>query len=361
VSGVNAAPDSRNDAIQGLRGLAALLVVIAHAILALTETSTDATTQRDLAYLLGETGVRVFFVISGFIMTLTMFGQFGAKGAAAGFLHRRLVRVVPLYWLATAIYATKLALTDGGVSVADLALSLGFIPYVNEGGWVRPIYGLGWTLNYEMFFYALFALALLFRRSIALTVLLLLLAALGGTGFTEAGEDCSTWACGLVRFYTNPIILFFAFGIVLGLLRTAVDRRGVAWGFSPLAAVSLASGFTVLLALSGGLGFAWEAVACVAATAACAFARGTRRDGLFYRGMLATGDASYSIYLTHSFFIGPAATIWLKIIGPQGLPAFVLLTLCGAIILGSLSFRYVEKPALRLLRPRAPDLPRQMA
>ncbi len=119
----------------------------------------------------GGAGVYMFFVISGFIMVHISWENFGKRGASADFLGRRIIRIVPLYWLATlaALASHKVWATHGThAGWMDLAYSLAFIPYFSgEDGWY-PILPGGWTLNYEMMFYAVFALGLTLPRKLAL-------------------------------------------------------------------------------------------------------------------------------------------------------------------------------------------------
>ena len=89
----------RIESIQCLRAIAALLVVVDHAMLtfvsgpgAFVHYSVHDTTR--VAESLGSFGVEVFFLISGFIMTSTMYGRFGTPGASADFLWKRLIRIV---------------------------------------------------------------------------------------------------------------------------------------------------------------------------------------------------------------------------------------------------------------------------
>ena len=84
------------NSIQYLRALAALTVVVAHA----WDHPLPATPWPAAA--MGEFGVALFFVISGYIMVaITGEGRF----SAAQFLKRRAIRIVPLYWMATTLAA----------------------------------------------------------------------------------------------------------------------------------------------------------------------------------------------------------------------------------------------------------------
>src|SRR6185437_16127795 len=89
----------------------------------------------------------------------------GLPGSPRAFLVRRLIRVVPPYWLftsamllATALFSTRIAhpALDGWHVLASYL----FVPWKNPYGRFYPVLILGWTLNFEMFFYALFALGL---------------------------------------------------------------------------------------------------------------------------------------------------------------------------------------------------------
>ncbi len=114
----------------------------------------------------GFAGVDVFFVISGFIM----WSISARESRPAAFMVNRIVRITPLYWLATGvmIFGALAGLFPRVVLTPDhIVNSLLFIPHVSPSNHqVWPLLVQGWTLNYEMFFYALFALTLFAPRAL---------------------------------------------------------------------------------------------------------------------------------------------------------------------------------------------------
>src|SRR5271168_4060937 len=124
--------------LQIARAIPAWLVVTDHALLELSRNAPDSPVTQ-LAWSLGSSGVHIFFVISGFIMVHISWESFGKRAASADFLRRRIIRIVPLYWLGTvaAFVSHKIWATHGAHAAwTDLAYSLTFIPHLSgEDGW----------------------------------------------------------------------------------------------------------------------------------------------------------------------------------------------------------------------------------
>ena len=106
-------------------------------------------------------GVDIFFIISGFIM------MYVTENNEKFFLIKRIFRIVPLYWILTlgvfilAIFVPDI-LNNTTANIEHLFKSLFFIPFDKNGTGHFPILFLGWTLNFEVIFYFLFALSLVF-------------------------------------------------------------------------------------------------------------------------------------------------------------------------------------------------------
>jgi exopolysaccharide production protein ExoZ len=95
-----------------------------------------------------QAGVDLFFVVSRFIMVYASKDAFGKPSEAIDFLQRRIIRIVPLYRIATGAF---MLLISHAIDKYVL-LSMFFVPF-DPFPIVRP----GWTMNYEMAFYLLFA------------------------------------------------------------------------------------------------------------------------------------------------------------------------------------------------------------
>ena len=346
-------------AIQALRGLAALSVAVLHAQAdagALAEASGLAFVP--VARLPFAAGVDVFFVISGFVMVYASRPLFAAPGARTVFLSRRIARIVPLYWAVTAAYIAVAVLAPGAVNAPDIGreailTSLLFIPRLAPDGLIHPIFSLGWTLNYEMAFYALFAVAVGFRRRLAVSELAGVLVALAAFGALAAPLPVP------LAFWSGPIILEFAFGLAIGLLR--------AEGFSlPLAArLALALGSVILFALPMAAPdavtvpwrpFVWGLPAALIVAAAALGPAREAADSLPARLAVAIGDASYALYLVHPFAIRGLSAIVrrLGLVPAIGGSIFVALALLTAVAVAVVVHRLFERPATRFARLLAP-------
>jgi len=350
----------RINAIQGLRGIAALLVVSDHSILGFSEkTNLDLVGKDHLTYIaetLGRHGVEMFFLISGFVMTVSSYEDFRRPKATSAFVWRRIIRIVPLYWLVTAL-AVALALWRGHFpSIGEVAKSLAFIPYENERGLFQPIVRRGWTLNYEMFFYALFAIALFQRPRRGLTAVISLLVLLTAIGRLWVTDKCAMASCSLMSFYTQPIMLYFAGGIILGAIRLSLQHR------NKMPAVRFDNGLGMAIVLTAvyvayvsnaapsNVTYVVGVIFCVLTTAFCALLEDTATGGRIGIIFLLVGEASYSIYMTHTIFVDPVSRLWFPKLGSLGIAPYLAAMIVGTSLLGMLTFRYVERPTLRALR-----------
>ena len=344
--------------IQILRAVAACLVVFGHC---LHETGTIAgqTGRPPLSFSIIDwgVGVDIFFVISGFIMIYTTADLFGQPGAARVFLTRRIVRIVPLYWMMTAglILVYLVAPTFLNVPIEgwrSIVTSFFFIPDLRANGEIRPIMALGWSLNYEMFFYAVFAVCLMAPLKRAT---LYLIGAFVGISILGATVTIPTVA---LSYWTNSIILEFLFGALLALACRA--KFGVSVG-AALALIVAGTAFAVALGPFWGMDqllprFISGGLPATMIVAAAAF--GPRLSASWIvTPLVALGDASYSLYLTHPFAIRPIRNIWMALHGAS-LPLGLYVIVCGLVAIAAalIVYRLIERPTTDALRRRSAGL-----
>jgi exopolysaccharide production protein ExoZ len=350
----------RFDGIQLLRGLAALLVAIAHATIVGNAFALQPRffTERLGGMLFGAWGVDLFFVISGFIMArYSSEGPFrGGRSAGLHFLVERLSRIHPPYWVALAGYVT-VALLTGQSTWADFqsraAHSLTLFPELDA-----PFYGfflaIAWTLAFELFFYCVIAVFIGRAKQLpwAVPVVLVALAAVNGFGGSER------W----LGFVGNGILLEFVAGWMTGVLtlyglslRPAAGVGCAALGlllFAGTAVAGLAESLGAPGTIAGTNGFAralfWGVPAALVVLGVASLdARAAKR---WPKAAVSFGDASYSFYLHHLTLYFAFAWTWKAVLGArQGdlfVPVAALLAGATAVVL----YRRVERPLYRALK-----------
>jgi peptidoglycan/LPS O-acetylase OafA/YrhL len=333
--------------VQALRAVAAALVVLHHSIMMWLAWIVHRPTAPHWRN--GASGVDIFFTISGFVMAISAPGLAGKANKAGLFLSRRFTRIVPLYWGATTakIAILKLwpsaALNPVGTPWRILASYL-FIPANNGKGEMYPVLDVGWTLSYEVFFYLLFSAAL----ALDLYPLAFLAPCLTAVGLVAMLRP-ATWPD--FTILASTMVIEFLYGVILAHLVTRKKLPG-----SRVGMLLLAGGFAALMLIPQAPPnwkfLAWGLPAAAVVTGAVALER--KYGARLPKWLLEAGDASYALYLVHTFimpFLG-------NILGRLRLPGTV--SLAAAIVLGlGISFpvsllvhRWVEKPLMSLFKKR---------
>ena len=327
--------------VQILRGIAASLVVLHHNSLTMAIRAHDT----HLGFSAGQSGVDVFFTISGFVMVLVTASSWGRSGVAVPFLIRRIIRVVPLYWIFTALKILLILLLPSLVintvmTPWHVAASFLFIPT----HFFFPILQVGWTLSYEMLFYLLFT-GLLFMcvRPVAWLSVLLTILAIAGLYRTEA------W--GAPTILLSPLLVEFVFGMFIGL--AAVQGRFLPVRF----ALALASISFAALLLSNVLGTAaepfrllfWGIPGALLLASVVALEDWLRTRPI--KWLVQVGAASYSLYLLHTMVLG---AVWVAASKAKMTHGFLSYIVYGGAILTCIGVawiihRLLEAPMTRAL------------
>lgn len=326
--------------IQALRGIAACMVVAYHA----TQAFGVGTIWES-----GAAGVDLFFVISGFVMAISCLGK--RDLSASAFLKGRIIRIVPLYWILTALIALKVLLVHPTVEHSEITLpylasSLLFIPFRNSLGVTQPIVSAGWTLCFEMFFYGMIATALIFRtnivRFVASTIISLSIAGLFVAGSPTVA---ATW--------TNPILLEFLAGLLLGSAYLKGFRLG-----RVLPVVLGLTGIVAILHFAPGTlsrlrPIEWGIPSTLIVLAAVMMEDYVSKKTPAW--MLKIGDASYSLYLTpfHPIVIVALSRVVSRTMLPFPEAITTALSLSASVFIALIVHHYVEIPVTNYLkRPR---------
>ncbi|WP_283780548.1 acyltransferase family protein [Pseudomonas abieticivorans] len=332
--------------VQYLRALAALLVVVAHSLHKVGQLSSVPIE----GFTLGDAGVDLFFIISGFVMCHVSANK---SISPVNFMRARLVRILPLYWLLTCAALVVFLINPGMVNssggVTTLVHSFTLFP-VGQKLLIQN----GWTLSYEFWFYLIFALGLQVQGAARLAIVSVII-----VGLVALGMWLKPLAPAL-SFATQPLLLEFLMGCAAyGLIRRE-------WLGRPAYLLILVLGLAGAVVANNCPGSAsrvllWG-VPMMAVFIGCVGLEAWFRQwaehavGRLLKGL---GDASYSLYLSHPFAISTVAVLLKK----SGLQHYTLLSVIALVVAswvaGQLCYVFVEKPLLKRFRhwgqPRQQD------
>ena len=323
----------RYELIDGLRGLAALVVVMSHS-------GWEGA---------GRYAVMAFFVISGYCIAASAETCRRNNASFRGFMWRRLHRIYPPYFFAIVffVFTRVVKIATGGPNdlnrpvldwIQNLTMtqwvSLLFHPVAEAAQNPKLLVAAFWSLNYEDQFYLVMAVALLFavRRGIQISTVVLCLAAVS---LAWVWAWPGPWVTGFFIEYW----LHFALGAMLFyVLCLTGDAR-------------LRAAYTATLVLLGAWCLChvlpWDSAAVLDRRAyvevgmACVFALGllvlrpvsaaVSRYRL-WRPVAALGTISYSLYLVHQFNLNIVASVVNRFIPGAGMAGMVALQLLIAAV-----------------------------
>lgn len=332
--------------MQLLRFVAAMLVVLTHTTEAIVQ-RIDGLREIGI-WMAGTSGVDIFFVISGFVMVVACRpdADFASRrAAAADFMRRRLLRVVPLYWFYTllkllAVLALPALALRTTLEPQHVLASFLFVPATSPWGLVQPLLPVGWTLNFEMLFYLLFALAI----AVGASRLLFCLAAFAAIHlFALWFPDVTALA-----FYGRSILFEFAIGMLVARLRhLRLPLPGALLLLGAGSALLCWQDDSIERLLRQGLG------AGLLVMGGIQLERHLGVKALLAR-LAVLGDISYSCYLCHSFVV-PLCVAAFAHTALRQPAAIVLLTLAAVVAASFASHFWIERPLTALFKRRHPN------
>jgi len=340
--------------IQVCRGLAALLVVLAH--LDNIETKYCSTHLMRL-FQHGVMGVDLFFVISGIVISVVTVGKFGSVQNAFTFLHHRIARIYPIYWIYTTIVLAAFLynpmwINAGSGHKVDILQSYLLIPTH-----VSFLVMQGWTLSYEVYFYLIFfLLMLLFPARAAGWVL-----AAWGVAIVSLNLWLGESHNPLVGLATDPLVLEFLAGCVIFQIYRRARLHRIAGILLISVAVLWITGVIVYnMHVHGGdvkliENHPWLRSSLYGTFASFLLlgAMEMERSGFvrYFHFLEAIGDWSYSIYLSHLMVLELVGRIMFRFARNWHYSILLIDAVCipTALLVGYLSYVFLEKPLMALL------------
>jgi exopolysaccharide production protein ExoZ len=333
--------------IQILRFLAALAVVAFHALGAPPKGFEVPDSALTFALSYGGRGVDLFFVISGFVI---FYATHSSKLTPAEFLRRRVERIVPLYFFvifAVTMLAIALPATFGTpdwYTPRHIIKSLAFVAFTDGD---MPVVYVGWSLEYEMYFYLATALLMALTREVWRNIVVMF------SAIAIVGQIPGVAATlGNYAFFADPMILEFVLGVIVA---GAFVNGRIGWPMPVAAACATAA----LLVSDPASRVIVSGVPAACLVAAAAWASRKRIDPSWLERALARlGDASYSIYLAQVETVSLASTAVASLF--PAIPPLLLLLVTSSIVvaLGLALNIFVERPLLKLCRSLGGPRPR---
>jgi peptidoglycan/LPS O-acetylase OafA/YrhL len=324
--------------IEAARGVAACSVVFYHAARHMDAACHVPAVRALLQF--GHAGVDVFFVLSGFIILFVHFDDIGQPSRLWRYVSRRATRLLPVYWVALALtILLRIVAGHEWPSLFSVLWSGLLLP-----SWSEPLLGVAWTLQFEVVFYAMFAVLILNRRAgiflMAAWLLCIVVVSVRGGGAGVPPCLCSAY----------DLEFFLGMGVAVAARRGRIRIAGpLVWG---------AGGFFALICLCEDLrvfdGYGNWARVAYGVPAALLIFQLAATGSTMPRPLAVLGAASYSIYLFQFFWIALAWQAYRMVGFDRILPCAwgVPLLAAGGIVGGVLMSRGVEYPLMELLRAR---------
>lgn len=343
---------NRNIPLQVLRAIAAAIVVYAHAITTYHEKIAEVINISQFE--VGGIGVQIFFCISGYIVFNSTKNSSPRLQSSINFIIKRLIRVFPIFAIATLIYAVKLSMQGQAPGLKYICMSMSFYPYIdNTQGLVRPVLGVGWTLNYEIFFYALLTFALLLKNKFRLAFVLAAMGlfyayfllhpvsrTIGAHGFSLLATGwLGYFAIGMIISHQKLQLQFKLLQlspamssltiVALVLLTTVLCSKMALEELEQSVLTAVISTICLLLCINVGRTPSQQAIAS---------------NPVLIKCLAKAGDGSYSTYLFHSFLLGISGRLISKLGISLPPNIFAILMVFSTAIMGAVLFQWIESP-----------------
>ncbi|EME70524.1 acyltransferase [Paramagnetospirillum caucaseum] len=325
----------RITSIDGLRGIAACMVMLAHLMpVPADPLGAQIVSGLDWLFQHGQTGVLLFFLISGYVVPSSLLGH--PDSHLRRFAVSRVMRLYPAYWASIILALFILPSPPGWTAIAvNVTLGQRFLG-------VEDLLGVYWTLQVEMVFYVLCTLLFLCRILQTPERLGWLVASLG-IALLAAAFIRRQFGVGLPVGW-GLYMLLMLFGAWCRLAAPAPARQWRAAG----ALILLLLGICWALYYPQAFARHWLSHFAGFAIALLLFLALNRSTHLSWRPLVLLGEISYSVYLLHSLMRPASLELWPALAADPYLAFLVQVGL--SLVLSALIYRVIEKPGVRLGR-----------
>ncbi|MHA4807447.1 acyltransferase family protein [Flavitalea flava] len=347
--------------IQVLRGMAAISIVLYH-MLIIEKKYSGGDLYLPFLFKMGQSGVDLFFVISGFIM-VTITGE-GSKVSTGNFLLHRAARIYPNYWFYFLITLSVFLINPSLVNSSQGNSTNFFTSFLLLPSRNLPLVLVAWSLIFELYFYLIFSFLRKGKGPLFFFGLVCWLAGL---------LLINTWLPSYANPSANPVVALLTSPYSIEFIAGALAAITISHNLLKKVPVKIFVLFIILLFVlypffffsfysterSGlflqsilfGIIFALLLISCVSIE---------QKTGIrFPRFLIRLGDISYTIYLSHVLIMGLIGKIWAAFFQkPDSMldNLLVMPVILGTVIFYSfLGNRWIERPSytffIRLLSP----------
>jgi peptidoglycan/LPS O-acetylase OafA/YrhL len=341
--------------LQVFRGLAAVLVILAHCDLIFNQNF-----KKDFfgkIFNFGGSGVDFFFVLSGFIILYIHQSDIGNRSKLKSFFIKRITRIYPIYWviLTLKLSASLFFAYDIDTSQRNiLEILKAYLLFPQSREILSTSFlGVSWTLSYEVLFYIIFGLLIALKPKLSFPIISiwLLLTFTHFIGIFDFPKDSL-----MLNFIFEEHNLEFFLGCVAAFI---VSKHKIP---QEMALISLGAFLYTLgainyyykvIEISPVISFGIPSMLLVIGSTSLEMRKHVHvNDFLIY-----IGNASYSIYLMHGFAINNLTKIIGKV-APDITQNILILNIVGVIVafisllFGCAVYSYIEKPLLSTLKPK---------
>ena len=340
----NAEPPGRIANLQALRGVAVMMVVLFHIATVERKYAGDPILPTWLR--IGESGVDLFFVISGFVMVMVTRGKFAEARAAGWFLYSRGTRIYPVYWLYAGLAALVYLAQPAWVNASqghqvDLLRSFLLLPQEH-----LPVLLVAWSLVHEMYFYLVFTLFMLAPENQLPRLLTGWAAIVAVSALTWWHPGIAPWA----RIAAHPLTLEFIAGACAALWLPKVSGThspARLWSGITASLLTLAAAYAYGVLDMAALPRATVLAVSYGVLVYCAVALELHFTRRAHGSLVRLGNASYTIYLSHVLVLAALGRSWAYAgvaPGPLDNLLWAGMMLVAVVVYGHIGYGRIEKP-----------------